>query len=106
MPAREAVGPAGAFVGLRVYADVVMPARPARGLPWPNRLSASHSSESGRRVGTEPSGADSSTSSNAVDAGALASPHSPSPIADWLDFLADLIAAEILREWEDGGSTQ
>jgi hypothetical protein len=69
-------------------------------------MTAPQSNDPPRRAGSTPPRAVSNTSPNDVDGGHPASIHSPSPIADWLDFLADLIAAEIVREWEDGGSTE
>lgn len=39
----------------------------------------------------------------AVDALDSASVHSPSPVADWLAFLAKLLVADFLRERTGGG---
>ena len=41
-----------------------------------------------------------------VDAGRADSLHFTAPVADWIEFLAELLAAELLRERAGGGSGQ
>jgi hypothetical protein len=48
---------------------------------------------------------DIATESKAVDVGSVASLHSPSPVADWLAFLAELLVAEFLRDGAGGGKS-
>jgi hypothetical protein len=54
-------------------------------------------------AGDEPLAA---TPGKRVDAGGPDSLHFSPPVADWIEFLAELLAAELLRERAGGGSGQ